>query len=346
MADTDPLAGGLRRWRMAGFRFRLPGHHLVAVVLVSLTLGLLASCLPSKQGQRPSLDDVSSPPGTALPDGLEVADGSVLLGPVLVTGFTDGQRTSWQAVVAINGKASSVWQSYLEQFDRRIPGPSPHLDRPGVPGCIRSADDPIRVPTDATVCVAAFWGQDGTEVPGISAMLTSIPGDVTGRHLIVISASNSINASNSIPFLGFAERDPYVAADDFPEPAEPRQVEPGDPLAPNAGLPAATQGESRYTLLEGTSLVALFEKGFGTGGFHVLLKVKEDSDLVTMREAYVEQALDPDVREIFRNETTVGSTTFSEINVPGDAGGPDAIIRTVDDPGRESDYIFYRVIAD
>jgi hypothetical protein len=77
------------------------------------------------------------------------------------------------------------------------------------------------------------------------------------------------------------------------------------------------------------------------GGFGVLLKVEPGTDIDRVAQAYAAQTTNTPIHPPVRVERFGATTTLTK--VPSVGGGNDAAVWAVDRPGRDSDYLFYRV---
>jgi hypothetical protein len=311
-----------------------PGRRLVvALVGVALVIAVAGTAVAiATADSRP--DPVVPPgtasgPGTQLPDGLSVIAGSVLLGPVVVEDVgSDGRPERWHAVVMVESvDPIAVWSRYVSQMVAR--SPSSDLDPDSAPGCASDEERSPGEPTDA-VCELV--------VDGITAEMTSVPGDVTGRFLLTLGDRGFGQADDEDP--------PTWSGDAPPEP-EPARDRPdvGEPLAPET---VAYEGDDeRYVLLEGSELVAQTGGGSITGGFTVLLRVTSGADLSEVTDAYVEQATQfPGEDELPPPEVVEhDDTTFTTRHPPGGAGGYTGVVTAIDRPG-DDDYIVYELSND
>ena len=281
------------------------------------------------RGRSPTLPALLSPettsgPGTPLPDGFAVPDGSVLLGPVLL----QEQQGNWLAVLAATGDPLPVWRDYARQLADRFPdegivpeqAPGCSVDSNGRFGCELTVESP-----DGSTGGAAFAG----------ATLVNPPDDVTGRYLVVLRHERhpvALDADGPRP-----ER-PAWTGGTSPQPQPPRRPpRVGVALAPSSV--AYSGDEARYVLLDGSEMLAQWGTGGVTGGFDVLLRVTPESQAETVGEAYAEQAAQRE-GDIEIRRFQVGDTAYIRYSPPGGAGGYQGTIWVVDQPG-DLDYIFY-----
>jgi len=290
---------------------------------VALAVGAAALWWRSSGSSDAVTSAVTAAAGAPLLDGFEVAEGSVLVGPVVVDGVdANGAPRSWFAVLAVEGDPAEVWVAYATQLDRYSPyhGAEPTE----APGCM--TQDPY--PGD-NVCRLGSGDAD--------LAMRNVPGDVEDGYVVELVVGR------------------YPAADDETEPGDGDGVPdpafgrpspaPGGPLAPET---VAYEGdEQRYIVVEGTELVRQHGAGSVTGGFSVLLRVDEDADLERATQAYVEQATQfegepPDEPEVTEHD----GTAVARHDPPGGAGGYSGTIWSVDRPAGEPDWIFYDLFND
>jgi hypothetical protein len=315
------------------------GRRLVAVIVgVALVIAVAGTGLAIATGDDRAEPVVpvgtASGPGTPLPDGMAILSGTVLLGPVVVEGLDDdGQPARWSAVVLVESPDPiAVWSDYVAEIERRASssdaGRGPDLDPDEAPGCSDRG--------------SASGGDEGVlctvDVAGLHAELGTVPGDVTGAHLLTLDADPELHA------IGTDRDAPTWPGGDAPAPDAARErPDAGEPLAPET---VASEGDNdRYVLLEGSELVAQFGRGSVTGGFAVLLRVTSDGDLDQVTDGYVQQATqfegeDTDPPEVVEYD----GTTFTTYIPPGGAGGYSGKVTAVDGP--TDDYIVYSLIND
>jgi hypothetical protein len=278
--------------------------------------------------------DVLSGPGTELGDGLTVASGSSLIGPVVVTA-TDGtdEIAAWSGLVLVEDDALEVWQSYAGQLADRFPDSG--IDASQAPGCA-PGDENLN---EAEVC--SLDAQDTDREVDMS--LVSVPGDVTGRYLLRLSGQvyepSEYDDNEEIP----------TGTNELPEPQSARER----PRAGEALAPATTAYEGddeEYVVVEGSELLAQYSAGSITGGFSVLLRVSPGADLDSVVDAYVEQAdqvddteatEEPSPPDVIEHE----GTTVSHYDPPGGAGGYTGDVTVVDRPDGD-DYILFELFND
>jgi hypothetical protein len=299
----------------------IPVAATVAVLLLLAIAGGLYFA-----GPKPfPLNEISSPAGTELADGLEVADGSVLLGPVFpIPVYELNDSPGWFALLAVTGDPVEAWNGYLEQFRAALPSVARYFDEPRCrPGG-----------ASAFMCSAGGTGvgPDGERL-SIDARMRSNPDDPAGRYVIELWVDRPPTEQQVGAFdRGYPSR---LAGDDAPEPHKARRP-------PRAGelLARRLMDDRRYVLLKGTQLAAV------TGDasiFGVLIKVDPGSDVDRVARAYAAQSEGPNnpVRTLVRVERFGAVTTL--MRVSSLAGSNDATVWAVDQPKPESDYIFYRV---
>jgi hypothetical protein len=274
--------------------------------------------------------EATSPPGTELPEGFKVPEGSVQLGPLLASTPSGDRSASWKAILAVTGDPLDVWESYLIQLAERFPAEDVkpetmagcRVDRQEGFGCEIRVD----VPEDP-----------GTVVTG--ARLLNAPDDVTGRYILVLETTRLPERSNDL----YSEVPDGWEGGPAPGPGPARRPPGvGEPLAPST---TAYEGDDkRYVLLEGSRMLAQYGVGSLTGGFEVLLAVSPGAEATEVGEAYARQASQ------YAGETTADTYRSGEIRYfrylpPGGAGGYQAEIWAVDRPG-DRDYVFYSLFND
>jgi hypothetical protein len=273
----------------------------------------------------PSLNLPTDAAGTALPDGLKMPEGAVLLGPVLY-GTGSDPPDSWLAILAASEDPMEAWEDYHAQLANLI-GEAP-LE---APGCREDSDDGYR-------CDSRFWLADPANEGKLvlEASLINPPDDVTGRYLMVIDALR-------VPDPISDGTETKSGDDSAPETRRPRPVpKVGEPLAPST---VAYEGDNdRYVVLDGSELVAQWGDGSLTGGFDVLLSVNPGESVEDVATAYAEQSAQyEDETKVHRYR--VGETLFTSYQPPGGAGGYQGVIYAVDQPG-DRDYIYYSLSND
>jgi hypothetical protein len=304
------------------------------VVIVVAAVGVVIATRGDGDGVAADVpEETLSGPGTELADGLEVAPGSSLLGPVVVTGVDGADEvTSWSALVVVeDDDPIAVWQAYTDQLADRFPEAG--LEPADSPGCRPAGEDAD------VVGVCSLEADDGRR--DVDMTLRSVPGDVTGRYLLVLEGD---------PYDPDVDADHEVAtgADSLPDP-QPARERPGvgEPLA----LTTAYDDDGQeYVVAEGSELLAQYGAGSYTGGFAVLLRVAPDADLDAVVEAYVRQANQRDDTEVTEETpppdvTEHDGTTVSEYDPPGGAGGYTGSVTVVDQPDGD-DYILFELTND
>lgn len=285
--------------------------------------------------------DVLSGPGTDLAYGLEVAPGSSLIGPVVVTEVdTSGGIASWSALVLVEEQPLDVWQAYADQLDEQFPDTG--IDVGPAPGCDPALGLVDRYDVDWADPLCSLDAHDGDRSARMS--LRSVPGDVTGQYLLRLTGD-----AYEPPFDGGSAREIPTGVDELPPPLPAREPpEVGGPLAPAT---VAYEGDNEeYVLVEGTELLAQYGVGSITGGFDVMLRVRPDADLGSVVDSYVEQAdqfkdaADPEETPSPR-EVEHDGTTVSTYRPPGGAGGYTGTIVVVDRPAGD-DYILFELAND
>lgn len=317
---------------------------MVAVFVLVVVAGVVVTVVATRDdgsdgdgvvaGGRVS--DVLSGPGTDLADGLEVAPGSSLVGPVVVTGVEpSGDIASWFALVLVEEEPLDVWQAYADQLTDLFPDAG--IDVGPAPGC-----DPALADSDGYDPVCSLDAHDRDRRAGMS--LRSVPGDVTGNYLLRLTGD-----IYEPPAYDESDREIPTGADELPPPQPAReQPEVGGPLAP---VTVAYEGDNEeYVVVEGTELLAQYGVGSITGGFNVMLRVRPDADLSTVVATYVEQAdqfKDAAVPEETPPPEVIehDGTTVSTYRPPGGAGGYSGEITVVDRP-QGDDYILYELSND
>jgi hypothetical protein len=297
-----------------------------------LLVVMITACAARRTSTATSLPESAlAGPGTTLPDGLVVAEGSARLGPLLVLATDEaGAPHDWLAILAVDGDPLGVCKAYAGQLARLFPGEG--IDPGRAPGC--KVDR-----TDGFIC---WLAADATEEAGArieaNLMLDSVPGDVTGRYLLTLR----MNRTDYPGDLYRGPGKPWSGAE-VPQPERPRPVpEIGEPLAPRT---TAYEGDGgRYVVLEGSELLAQWGAGSLTGGFDVLLRIAPGADVVKVAEGYARQAAQ------FEGETSVReveaqATIVTILVPPGGAGGYQGEVRAVDQPDGD-DYIFYSLAND
>jgi hypothetical protein len=290
---------------------------------------------------EPVPSDTRSGPGTALPDGLTVASGSSLIGPAVVDGVdASGRPTSWFALVLVEGDPLEVWRAYAGQIAELFPDEDIDPDR--TPGCL-----PIDAESEGEVCdlSADTVGEDGgvRRERRADARMVSVPGDVTGRYLLHISAS-SATGDDVLGDYNHGGGDPFPGGD-LPEPQEPRpRPAVGEPLAPRT---IAYEGDNEeYVVLEGSELIAQYGAGSITGGFAVLLRVTAGADVGSVAAAYADQANQFEGEPMPEPEVVEhDGATVTRYLPPGGAGGYTGEVTAVDQASGDG-YIFYSLAND
>lgn len=309
---------------------------VAAVLLVTQEDGEDGSGPISSSGPLPP--ETLSGPGTTLPDGLEVADGSSLIGPAVVDEVDgSGVPLSWFAVLVVEGDPLAVWRSYAAQLAELFPQEG--IDAAQTPGCLEHGLQEIH-PGDP-VCQLEADTVEGPQQRETSVAMISVPGDVTGHYLLVLSGSRSSELPDDLDEDG----SPPWPGDELPAPSEPRpRPQAGEPLAPRT---TAYDGDNEhYVLLEGSELLAQYSDGWLTGGFEVLLRTTPGADLDAVGQAYAEQAVQFEGEPIPPPEVTEhAGTIVTRYSPPGGAGGYSGTIWAVDQPTGD-DYIFYALIND
>jgi hypothetical protein len=266
------------------------------------------------------LDEFASPRVAELADGLKVADGSVVLGPIFpIPVYEFNDSPGWFAILAVTDQPLRVFSAYLEQFRAAVPSASDQFDEPRCrPGG-----------ASAFMCSAGGTGvgPDG-ELLSINAQMSSNPDDPTGRFVIVLTVIHPKDR----PFSSLSYPYPFLG-EKAPEPHHPRRP-------PRAGglLAKRSIADNRYVLLKGSRLAAVTGD---VSGFGVLLKVDPGADIDRVAPAYAAQTTNTPIHPPVRVERFGATTTLTR--VPGVGGGNDAEVWAVDQPGRSSDYLFYRV---
>lgn len=264
-------------------------------------------------------------PGDALPDGLEVPEGTELIAPLGRGHGWEGPE-GWIAVLKVTGRPLDVWQALLAHLAEVSPTASLRPDR--YSGCVELLAYPGEPPCEVLVPI----GGDGSESRMVLASLVAVDGDITGRHLLVIRGGPN-------PGVGFDDhgRAPEDWDGDELDTEVPAREAPGvgDPLAPET---VAYPGDGgRYVLLHGSVLLGQFGEGSLTGGFDVLLAVDAGVDPVELGARYAAQAAQ------FEGETRVETfvedgITYTTFRPPGGAGGYSGVITVVEDPNRPTIY--------
>ncbi|HEY8524514.1 MAG TPA: hypothetical protein VIL48_06105 [Acidimicrobiales bacterium] len=311
------------------------------VVAVGIVAAVAAIRLAGSDGDGvvadPVPDDTLSAAGTALPDGFAVAEGSSLVGPVVVEEVDGrGEPTSWWALLLVEGDPIDVWMAYARQVAERFPGE--RIDPSQAPGCLAGDTG------DGELCALGADTVDGTREARAHARLVSVPGDVTGSYLLTLSAATETRAVEGYDIYE-GGGDPW-SGEDLPAPVEPRdRPGVGDPLAPAT---AAYDGDDeRYVLLVGSELIAQYGAGSVTGGFDLLLRVAPGADVGAVARAYAEQANQIEGEPIPPPEVVEhDGTTFTTYHPPGGAGGYTGEVIAVDQPGDADDYIRYELYND
>ncbi|HEX2149123.1 MAG TPA: hypothetical protein VHI31_02975 [Actinomycetota bacterium] len=267
------------------------------------------------------LEDVSLPPGTALPDGLEVAPGSALLGAVIRGPLDYGDSSdTWHALLAVTGSPMEVWRSYLQQFPAAQPSEETWL---AGPSCRPGGPDAFACSARASAPLA-----DGRSLT-LAAEMKSHPDNPTGTFLIHLTGS-SAPAQPTIPAT--------PVATPFSDAVAPRPHAARRPPRPGQLLSPRSFGDRRYEMVGGSRLVAVVDT---VGGFSALLKVLPGTNIGRLARTYAEQTTDTPIAPVERNET---DGTVTEITrAPSLAGGNSATVHAVDQPGEGSDYIVYTV---
>lgn len=294
----------------------------------------------------PSSDDARSPaadespgvgaahlsgPGTALRDGLVVAEGTALIGAVFehVGRSESGDvASSWHAVLQVDGDPLDVWRSFLDQFPSEL---NPQLAPPGPVGC--QPENP-QVDSRPGCATYAIGGTLEERQPYYVDMVAP-QGDVTGHYLLQVYEAGDYCCEMTRPL---PDVDPNLVLPAAVVSRERPAI--GDVLGPGV--------EDRYALLPGTEFIALYGPGSGTGGFDAILHLTPGDDLAAVVDAYAEQADQfPDSSTgIVRTSRTDGDTIYTTIAPPGGAGGYQGWIHVVDQPGPDHDYLYYTLAND
>ncbi|HEX2052851.1 MAG TPA: hypothetical protein VHJ78_03865, partial [Actinomycetota bacterium] len=247
---------------------------LVAVLIAGAVVWVVAG----RGADRPDLPaDSVSPPGTRLPDGFSVPDGALLLGPVLLRGTQGDPAAGWTAVLAVEGKPLDAWKRLAGRIAERYPGSG--VDASAAPGCRAPAGTGL-------VCELSAYSKASPATMLLQASLSQPADDVTGRYLIVLSASRLDLPPGMMPPTS---ESPAWRGGEAPAPRPARRApEVGEPLAPSSV--AYPSDDRRYVVLEGSELLAQWGEGSLTGGFDVLLRTTGIATAEEVAEAYAEQA--------------------------------------------------------
>jgi hypothetical protein len=302
------------------------GLGIALALLAAIVVGFLVLQFVARPAELPD----ASPPGTDLPNGVKVAEGSSLLGPVLwqQAGEIFAQGETWTAIVSVTGDPLEVWGRYLSQFAEIVPGDAEVLEGQGSPGCKR--DPKYRLDCEA--------GADGPTVDGqvvsLYASMRSNPNDVTGRYRVRLEGDTQPTSTEK--FMGQGSTIRVV-----PPPHKANKVpKVGEPIAPRSEAGVA----ERFVLLEGSRLVTVYGGGSSAGGFNAILRVLPGADLQTVTDAYVQQATFTPQLGTRSSSFEKGGTLFRTL-FPGQDAGIRAEIRVVDQPGDQPDFIFYSVLG-
>ncbi|MGH3715265.1 MAG: hypothetical protein ACRDT4_17645 [Micromonosporaceae bacterium] len=309
----------------------------VAVVLIVVAAWLVVARLqstPSNPLEDPVLRDHLSGPGTPLPDGLTVAGGSSLVGPVVRTDAVPEhqQGARWQALAVVTGEPLEVWRSYLRQLAAAFPKQKINTSRGYA--CRPKAERHDGFGCDLYVTGALRSG----ELVDANLSLGSVPRDVTGSYLLSIRFTRLDKPEDP------DQPDPeptYRGDPPAPQPARDRP-ESGDLISDT--LPCDDDSCDDFPLLDGSELLVQYGTGSLTGGFDVLLAVEDRADLDRVVRGYVEQGT-------FTGGDTITRTSRHADDVvttyrpPGGAGGFTAEI-TVVDRTSGPDYIWYELWND
>lgn len=330
---------------------RWPPIAGIAGVLV-LAVGVVAYVRASDDSDDTGADgdvtvEVEAGPGTELPGGLVVAPGSASIGPPVVMAVDSaGEPTSWFAVLQIDGDPIEVWKDYAGQIAGLFPREG--IDPGAAPGCLPPGAEADR--RDGTLCSLLADTVDQDVERRASVELVSLPGDVTGHHLLRLELSADRTGSPSDFHEGGGE--PW-SGDPLPGPEEPRdRPGVGEPLAPSTvaypdGVGDGGGDNERYVLLEGSELLAQYGRGSITGGFDVVLRVLPDADLDAVAAAYAEQAKQYEGEPAAAPEAVEHGGTTVRIHRPaGGAGGYSGEVIAVDQAGAADDYVFYSLAND
>ena len=255
--------------------------------------------------------------------------GTTLLGAVRVAAsrFRAG-TTAWSAVLQVDDEPLAAYRAYLSAMG--FEG-----DASTNPDCHREDD------SGRTGCSTIFTGTlPSGALSTVTLRLASIEGDIVSRYLLLLDVHPAFGEP-------FARPDtPRKGADLVAEPPHPAAGTPsvGDEL-PGNGLPRRLFGGGSYRLLEGTELVAKYGSGSITGGFNVLLRLTGAVPSATVLQAYSAQASQSDGAAATA-DIIEGDTRYTTVDPPGEAGGFQATLTLVDQPGNADDYLFYDLVND
>lgn len=322
--------------RGLSWRLTLIGAGCVGLVVMALGLAFGVPFGSTGAGDIPRAD--LSAAGTDLRDGFTVADGSVLVGPVVVTNvnMSRGEADQWQAIVLVEGDPVEVWTAYLSQVATFLG--KKDLDPDSATGCAVSESGHLDCGLTADT--------PGTEGPRrvVSMGLDSVPGDVTGSYLMHLAVTT--DAAHVDGDAAGSQRYDVISTgpwtgDDVPDPEDARERPPvGGPLAPETVAEPADN--KRFVLLAGSSLIAQYGYGSSLGGFDLVLAVDPGTNPMRLAEKYAMQ-VDGVTDRMGTRFVSIGGTTVYELPVGGGMQRYFGTVRAVDQPRDEPDYILYSV---
>lgn len=291
------------------------------------------------------------PPGTVLRDGLVVLPGTVLLGAVGVARDDTAAAPAWKAVIRVDSEPLSAYRAYLDALGL-VGGSASN------PGCKRTVQPSGR--TSCFISLTARLRAGGTGQATVE--LLTLDGDVTGHYLLVVDVQAHQGQGASADGGGNPGQDSYqenpkegagLVATSPHSPARRLPVGgglPGDnlPRGPVRGDtgPAAGLGGGPYVLLAGTELIAKYGYGSYTGGFNVLLHLTGEVPAEEVLQRYTVQSTQYAGAAPTRSTVTENGIVYTRVSPPGGAGGFQAQLVLVDQPGNLNNYLFYDLVND
>lgn len=304
------------------------GLLLACLVLAALLGAVTVAWAPWGRSSQGVPSSVTSPPGTSLPDGLSVPAGTRLVGTPLQDRTDDGDRSTWRAVLVVDGDDPlPTWRTLVSQLTEAGGRPSAAPEADDAVGCSDEDGLTCRVEVNAT----------GPDDPALvlGASVERVTGDVTGRWSIVLTGDRGLAPVDAT--VGVWPGGPV------PDPPRPRS-------RPDVGEPLATEtlgydgDEDRYVVLAGSEVLVQYSRGSATGGFGVLLRVAPDASATEVAAGYARQSAQfegPTETSTTQNATS----TVTRFVPPGGAGGYQATVHAVDN-ATGADFVYYELLND